>query len=442
MRTRRRPTISPEEAAHVIQYLEDPVRVGLWRMSATWVSQEGVSADLWRDFENEVKGKDTIQLRTGKRERKLRVTDEWKDEIRSQICDRISFLMSLFQFLAQQASGQAETQDSSDSDSDEEQTVLDLIDTGAVALKYADALAYFQDQVSHSTFRPSTVRHAVTRIKSGPFILTNGPRDGTGVVLISWLREPLEAMARFLQLLGKLQGIELMPVFSPEEEAFAPYFDLLGMVREHLVRQEHLGPIVDKALTNFSESNYTECISSLGLAGEDVLTQIFETLFREQLTKGLTLGQLVDEINARTASRFPRKEEAPPDLSQLYADLNQAIAAGEAGSGQSLQLLRKVLSQVIEANKFLTTKIERIGQPERRMSIFPARVQQMLTELIRYRNAASHRSRVPIGPYECRRAAYAFVVLHIWWNREKSSIDWARSPDQIVVDCAQRACRP
>jgi hypothetical protein len=192
-----------------------------------------------------------------------------------------------------------------------------------VAVKYADALTYFQEQISHPNFRPSTVRHVVTRLKSGPFILTNGPRDGTSVVLISWLREPLEAMARFLQLIGKLQGIELMPVFSPEEEAFAPYFDLLGMVREHLIRQEHLGPIVDKALTNFSESNYTECISSLGLAGEDVLTQIFETLFREQLTKGLTLGQLVDEINGRTASHFPKKEEAPPDLSQLYGDLRQ-----------------------------------------------------------------------------------------------------------------------
>lgn len=442
VRPRQRPTVTADEATHVIQYLEDPVRVGLWRMSATWVSSGGVSADLWRDFENEVKDKETIQLRTGKRERKLRVTEEWKEETRSQVCDRISFLMSLFQFLDQQASGQAENQDASSSDSDEEQTVLDLIDTAAVATKYADALAYFHDHISHSSFRPSTVRHAVTRVKSGPFILTNGPRNGTSVILISWLREPLEAMARFLQLLGKLQNIELMPVFSPEEEAFAPYFDLLGMVREHLVRQEHLGPIVEKALVNFSESNFAESVSAIGLAGEDVLTQVFETLFREQLGKGMTLGQLVDEINSRTASYFPKKEEHPPDLSALFNDLNQAISAGDTGHTQSLPLIRKLLAQVIEANKFMASRIDKLGQPERRLSIFPARVQHMLTELIRFRNAASHRSRVPIGPYECRRAAYAFVVLHGWWDREKRAIDWARSPAQIVIDCAQRACQP
>lgn len=435
----RRQDIASDEAAQVISYLEDPVGVGLWRLSASWKSSEGVSADLWREIELETQGKDTVQIRTGKRERKLRVTDDWKDGIRTQIFDRISFLMSLFQFLAQQAAGQAESQDSLDDDSDETQTILDLVDTTAIGAKYSDALAFFQSNLYHPSFRASTVRNKITRLKAGPFILLAGPRDSNSVVLVSWLREPLQAMGQFLQQIGKIDQVDLMPVFSPEEDAFAPYFDLLGMVRGHLVRQEHLGPIVEKALTNFSESNYTESVSALGLAGEDVLTQIFETLFREQLNKGLTLGQLVDEVNTRTAALFPRKEELPPDLSSLFGELNQAIADGEAGQANSLPLLRKLLAQVIETNKYMNTKIDKLGIPERKISIFPSRVQQMLTELIRFRNAASHRSRVPIGPYECRRAAYAFVVLYGWWEREKRTIDWMRSPKEIVVQCAQRA---
>lgn len=435
----RRQDIASDEAAQVISYLEDPVGVGLWRLSASWKSSEGVSADLWREIELETQGKDTVQIRTGKRERKIRVTDDWKEGVRTQVCDRISFLMALFQFLAQQAAGQAETQDSSDDDSDEEQTILDLVDTNAIGAKYSEALAFFQSDLHHPSFRASTIRNKITRLKAGPFILLAGPRDTNSVVLVSWLREPLQAMGKFLQQIGKIDQVDLMPVFSPEEEAFAPYFDLLGMVREHLVRQAHLGPIVEKALTNFSESKYTESVSALGLAGEDVLTQIFETLFREQLTKGLTLGQLVDEVNGRTAALFPRKEELPPDLSSLFGDLNQAIADGGAGQANALPLLRKLLAQVIDANKYLNTKLDKLGVPERKISIFPSRVQQMLTELIRFRNAASHRSRVPIGPYECRRAAYAFVVLYGWWEREKRNIDWTRSPKEIVVQCAQRA---
>jgi hypothetical protein len=435
----RRHEIASNEAIHVISYLEDPVGVGLWRLSASWKSAEGVSADLWREIELETQGKDTVQIRAGKRERKIRVTDEWKEGIHTQVCDRISFLMSLFQFLAQQAAGQAETQDSLDDDSDEEQTILDLVDTSAIGDKYSEALAFFQSNLYHPSFRASTVRNKISRLKAGPFILLAGPRDGDSVVLVSWTREPLHAMGQFLQQIGKIDQVDLMPIFSPEEEAFAPYFNLLGMVREHLVRQAHLGPIVEKALANFSESNYTESVSALGLAGEDVLTQIFETLFREQLTKGLTLGQLVDEVNGRTAALFPRKEDPVPDLSNLFGDLNQAITDGAVGQVDALPILRKFLAQVIEANKYLNTKLDKLGVPERKISIFPPRVQQMLTELIRFRNAASHRSRVPIGPYECRRAAYAFVVLHGWWEREKRTIDWTRSPKEIVVQCAQRA---
>ncbi|MFN7153013.1 MAG: hypothetical protein ACK4OE_04925 [Acidovorax sp.] len=438
MRSRQRSKVTVDEAKHILEYLEDPVRVGLWRLSAKWVSNSGVSFDLWNDIEKEINGRDVIQIRTGRRERKLRVTEEWKEEIRTRVFDRITFLMTLFQFLAQQASGQAESQDASETDSDEDQTVLDLVDTRAIAEKYAEALEFFDKQLCHQSFSPKTVLNVVTRIKSGSFILLNGPAHGSATVLISWSREPLEAMAQFLKLLGKIQDIELMPVFSPEEEAFAPYFDLFGLVREHLVRQEHLGPIVDKALGNFSEANFTEAISSLGLAGEDVLTQVFETFFREQLNKGLTLGQLVDEINARTAAYFPKKEENAPDLSTLYNDINQAIAS-EPDSVASLHILRKTLGQIIESNKFLTTKIDKIGQTERKISIFPARVQLMLTELIRYRNAASHRSRVPLGPYESRRAAFAFVVLYSWWDREKRAIDWSRSPAEIVIECAKRA---
>ena len=440
LRNRQRSKVTADEAKHILSYLEDPVRVGLWRLSATWISNGGVSSDLWNDIEKEIGGRDVIQIQTGKRERKLRITKEWKEEIHTRVCDRITFLMTLFQFLAQQASGQAEDQEASETDSDEDQTVLDLIDTQAIAAKCGDAIEFFDKKILHPSFQPKTIRNTVTRIKSGPYILLNGPIDESrSINLISWSREPLEAIAQFLKLIGKIADIELMPVFSPEEEAFAPYFDLFGLAREHLVRQEHLGPIVDKALGNFYENNFTEAISALGLAGEDVLTQIFETLFREQLHKGLTLGQLVDEINNRVSAHFPKKEEVPPDISILYADIKQAIDSEYRDDAVTLNILRKTIGQLIESNKFLTNKIDKIGQTEKRISIFPTRVQLMLTELIRYRNAASHRSRVPLGPYECRRAAFAFVVLYSWWDREKRVIDWSHSPSEIVVDCAKRA---
>jgi hypothetical protein len=437
-RHRARFDVQPDDVERITRYLENPVGTGIWRLSANWIEESGISNDIWAELEKEIGGKESLQIRTGKRERRIRVTDDWKNELRTVVFGRITFLMTFFQFLARQATGQPEGEDALLVEDDDAQLILDLIDTTAVAAKYADALQFFQDSLWHDEFSPSIKLDSITRLKAGSFILLQGPRDGDSLIFISWLREPLQSLLTFLEKLGKVAGATLLPVFSPEEEAFAPYFDLLGMVQTHLIGQEHLRPVVSKAIGNFSEKNFTDCVSSIGLAAEDVLTQVYETLFREQLTKGLTLGQLVDEIHNRSAQAFSKKEEPPPDLAVLFGEIKNALEADAPEARQSLEITRKLLAQVIESNRHFQARIEKIGRVERRVSVFADKVAHLLTELIRFRNAASHRSRIPIGPYECRRSAYAFVVLYTWWESERKAIDWTKQPREILIECIQR----
>jgi hypothetical protein len=437
-RHRPRPEVQPDDVERITRYLENPVATGIWRLSAKWIEESGISNDIWAELEKEVDGKDSIQIRSGKRERRIRITSDWKDELRTHVFGRITFLMALFQFLAQQATGQAEGGSTAGVEDDDAQLILDLIDTTAIAVKYADALQFFRDNLWHDNFSPTIKADSITRLKAGSFILLQGPRDGDSMVFISWLSEPLQSLLLFLEKLGKTSEPSLLPVFSPEEEAFAPYFDLLGMVQGQLIKQEHLRPVISKALSNFNEKNFTDCVSSVGLAAEDVLTQVYETLFREQLTKGLTLGQLVDEIHNRSAQAFSKKEEPPPDLAALFGEIKKAIDTDPPEPRQSFEITRKLLAQLIESNRHLQSRIDKIGRVERRASVFPDKVAHLLTELIRFRNAASNRSRIPIGPYECRRSAYALVVLYTWWESERRAIDWTKKPREILVECIQR----
>lgn len=223
-----------------------------------------------------------------------------------------------------------------------------------------------------------------------------------------------------------------MPVFSPEEEVFAPYFDLLGMAYDFVIPQVHLQPLIEKAMTNFAEENFSDCVSAIGLASEDVLTQIFETLYREQLTKGLTLGQLADELHARAAAMFKKKDDPPPDLAVLYPEVKAAIEDPLLTPSKAVELLRRLLTLTLETNKHTNLRIDRLGRPEKKTSIWPELVNHAVNELIRYRNAASHKSRIPIGPMECRRAAFSFVVLIRWWLKERTQIDWSRTPVEIL----------
>jgi RNA-binding protein YhbY len=402
------------------------------------VEESGISLDVWADLERELNDKETIQIKSGKRERKIRITDDLKDELKTNVFGKITFLMVLFKFLAQESAGQPETDGTIASDVEEEQLILDIIDTKALGAKYADALKYFQNNLWHENFSPTIRADVITRLKTGGLILLKGPRDGTSLVFISWAQEPLQSILTFLEMLGKTAKPNLLPVFSPEEEAFAPYLDLLGMVQSHLVTQDHLRPVISKALSNFSESNFTDAVSSIGLAAEDVLTQVFETLFRDQLNKGLTLGQLLDEIHSRAGQVLVKKEDSPPDLASLFPDIKKALETEATDQKHGLEVMRRMLAQVIESNKHLHGRIDKIGRVERRVSVFPDKVAHLLTELIRFRNAASHRSRIPIGPYECRRSAYAFVVLYTWWDRERKAIDWTKPPREILLDCIHR----
>lgn len=438
-RARNHDDIAASDKKKIATYLTSPVSTGLWNLSAAWLPTAGISAAIWSEIEKEIKDKDSVAIRSGKRDRRIKITEEWSDNLKSEVSSKITFFFTLFNYLHAQDLQQPEDDAQFNSDHEITQLVLDLIDVTEIFRAYAEALKHFKENIWHSNFKPSTVLDQPTRLKNGSFILQKAPIDnGSTLVAISWDDAPLRDLKRFFDLLGKVENASIMPIFSPEEEVFAPYFNLLSMAYETVVPQEHLQPLILKAITNFNEYNYTDSVSSIGLASEDVLTQIYETLYREQLTKGLTLGQLADELHARAAAKFRKKEDSVPDLSALFPELKAALEDPALASQRTVELLRRMVVLTIEANKHLIARVDKIGKPERRYSIYPESVSHAVTELIRYRNAASHKSRIPIGPMECRRAAHSFIVLMSWWLQEKTMIDWSKTADEIVRECAER----
>lgn len=213
---------------------------------------------------------------------------------------------------------------------------------------------------------------------------------------------------------------------------------MLAFVYSKIFTQQHLLPIIRKGLERYDEHNYLDCVGSMGIAGEDILTQIYETLFREQLDKGLTTGQLLDEIQRRVGTLFKAPEPEISDVANLYKEVKEGLE-GSGDKGEiALQIIRALIGNFHNADKLLFGKIDKVNRPEKKHSIFPARIQNLLNDLIRYRNAAAHKSRVPIGPYEARRSAYCLVVLFMWWDSEKAKVSWNSDVQQIIKDFVLR----
>lgn len=427
--------LTAEEIDSLSHYLNDPVSTGLWRLNSEWNKNNGISATIWKKIKDEIKEDEFITIISGKRERKIKVTEEWKEKVKLITHNNITFLLTLFSYLA---SDDEEHANQYSADHEFTQLILDMIETSSIKVEYKEAFDHFKERIWFPGFNPTVIEKKLTRLKSGWIITTQGPRTQTKITMISWSGTALKDLNKFLTLLGKISNSSLMPIFSPEEEVFSPYFDLLENVYPYLVKQEHIKPLFKKSINQFREENYSDCVSAIGLIAEDILTQVYETFFRKQLNKGLTLGQLADDINVNIEALFEKKSDSPPDFSTLYISIKEAINSNEDKSIAALENIRALISLSIESNKFLTSKIDNIGKPKKKNSAFPERVFKAINELIKFRNASSHKSRIPIGPYEATRSIYSLIIFMLWWESEKEAINWEKTTNEIIKESVAR----
>lgn len=414
-------------------YLNNPFSSGLWKLEATWVENPDISAAIWKDISTEF-GKGSLSIKSGKRTKTIKITEDLKETCQFAIHKTMTFYLAMFSSLAEQDGFAIEESEYTSDISETLNLVLDLIDLNKIKNSYSEAYEHFKENILFESFTPAIFDKDLCKHKFGFFISSSSPRDSGKISIIAFESAPLKALSKFLVLIGKITDQTIIPTFSPEEEVLEPYFDILELSYPSSIRQPHLYPLIDKALTNYKNGDYVDCVSALGLAGEDVLTQIFETLNREQLHKGLTLGQLLDEIQRRASLLFKNKNEPQPDITALYETLKKAILESEDKGLAALEVTRQLVTKQQAMNKYILDKIEKSGRPEQVRSLFPARVLTALTELIKFRNASSHKSRIPIGPYESKRCAYCLFVIYTWWDETKTSIDWDLAPEEITKE--------
>ena len=75
--------VQPDDIELITRYLENPVATGIWRLSGMWIEEGGISNEIWTELDKELDGKEFIQIKSGKRERRIRVTSDLKSLLRT-----------------------------------------------------------------------------------------------------------------------------------------------------------------------------------------------------------------------------------------------------------------------------------------------------------------------------------------------------------------------
>lgn len=444
--------LSKKEIDSICNYLENPTKVGIWTLKGKWNKFGGISKSVIEKLEEEFK-KETIELQEGKRRIKLKPEKELLDSLK-QNTRKFTFLFELFTFLVyveKQGGSFVNYSDYLD------YLIFNIINLDEIKKAYADAFNYFKENIYFEGFNPTVRSNELIKIKDGIFILTKSfskdseyahmPETGRTpedyITLVSIDIESLEKINLFYEKLEKISDVSIIPIFSPEEEVFEPYFSFLQETYLYFIDNESIKSHFRNSISEYNDNNYPHCISTVGLILEDYLIQVYETFFRDVCPKGLTIGELFNLIQTKVGNRFKPSAESNPEIKPLYnsiSSLDQTVEQANFNKG-AIKVLRELLNYLIKDKKHIISLITANQNKENMPSIFPSQLIDNIKEAIKNRNAISHKSTVPIGKYEALRTVYCCMTLIIWWNTEKKKITWNASAEEILKQTVERNSR-
>lgn len=425
---------------NIFQYIKNPTRVGIWRLQATWQPTGGISKPILDQIDPKIQRNEVANIKYENKVFRVRLKDR-EASIESTIKNKITFVIQLFKMLSL-----------GDSSSDflsglslENQILYSLMDVEAIKPAFSEAIDCFKEKIDIDDIDIKVQIDNFNKIKRGSFFLATSLKNSLLFKCFALFPEPLEDLRDFLLLAGKIKNPQIRHIFSPEEEVFEPYFPFVRLAHSGIDQDNRLQSLYQRAFEEYESQRYEICIAALGLIAEDYLTQVYETLFRDVAPKGKTLGQLYDSLHTEIKILYKKEPPQLSDLSVVYNEINDILKRiggnHDDDLRQVLTLVRSLVNTIKNDRNYVSYHFKELQNREFQVSVFPKEIRSHINEIIRNRNAAAHKTRVPLGNYEALRTMYALVAFVMWWRDEVSAIDW-RTGKLNIIDSFVKKSEP
>lgn len=416
-------SIAKEQAESIIAYLLAPYEHGYWELKATWNSTSPLSKYLLNALEtlNELELDNDSFFITPSLARKL--SDEKREEL-LQLTRRVTVIHAIFCAIIRSSKAEDITPLLKIC------PPLDKINLSELKNKFQEAFQIFESGVHFDGFRSGVESSRLHQIKNGLVVFLEAPKKGGVLHIIGTEHSDICILRDFYFALGVLSNPVVSRVFAPDEALFRPYFSLVSGVLHLVIQDKHISNVFARSLDYYEEDDFQHCISTLGLIAEDFLQRIYTSLLREQISGGLTLGQTLDRLYKRIDDIFPAPKLTLNTLDTAY----EQIKALEPDAGIELlkPVLRELVTLIRDDRSYYGKKIDELVKTPTRRTPFPAHISENINELLKWRNAASHNSRIPLGAHEADRTLYCLVSLITWWQEQIVSIDWSKQKLEII----------
>ena len=435
--TKRKPPAAPLPQPHILaikNYLLEPYEHGFWDLHATWNTTSSLAKFLAYELKTLAEINIEKEFSTTSLILALRNIPEEKQEELLRISSRLSSINALFLAVKESSENIEPTKVS------ERDNWIEKIKLSNVAEKFPEAVRIFAEKIYFEGFKTSIGGAGPHQIKAGPITLLEAPRTSDTLRVAATQRETLVALQDFYLAIGVIENPSIRRVFAPDEDLFRPYFPLVSCVLPNLVLDSQISRLFEQSLAYYEDDDFQHCISSLGLIAEDYLQRIYTTVLREALPGGLTLGQTVERLHKRVDELMPQPKLTPRTPDPIYEKIK--LLDNTPGSEAIKSILRDLVGLLIDDRNYHVKRIEEFTKINARRSIFPPKITDRLNELLKWRNAASHNSRIPLGVHEADRTLFCLIGVIAWWQDRLEKIDWSHERIKVVENLIHDAqCR-
>lgn len=414
------------EKSEICDYLENPTKTGIWRLEFDWLNEKGLTAEIVNEYK--------------KHEKKNNFSDIDEE------FNRKTFIFSLFSYFL-------------DKNLDNKyEDIFKKLPINRLKKKYHDAVKHFEEKIYYDGFDPKVFSSQIIKIKEGGYsyednishnydlddedeeryysarFLRRNTNKEIKIQLFSTNIETLEIIQKFYELINKISNPQISRIFSPENEVFIPYLAFLNSGYKHIFSDLNLRKKFKSGIKDYSDEEFEHSVSTIGIIAEELLTEIYESLFREVCPKGLTLGELSKLINNEINKITDQPTNNPPNINELFEKISDFQAKNENLSKEKfIEVSREIIKHIQYNSKYTLSKIQEINK-QNISTIFPKSIRENLAELISYRNAVSHKSTISIAAYHALRTIYCCVTLTRWWYIQKEKINWKKTKEEIVQE--------
>lgn len=429
-------TLEEDQLEKIYNYLENPTHHGIWKFEGTWI-KEGIFQDLDQQL--------TLKIEKSKENTpKLRRLKKELPRIRERI-NKFSFIFSLFTSLMFLEGDETE-------EDEYYQLIFDELDLPTIKEKYLEAYNFFKEEIYLNNSNIRIRSNNLTKIKNSFFMLLETEKDRISersyqrrfgksppekiFTFVSLEKEGLEKICTFFDKIKKIRNFSIKPRYSPEEAVFLPYIYLLEASYLSFIENDTSKKLIKKAISNYNNGDYSDCVGSIGLVAEEYLSQIYETLFRNTAPK-IPLGAFYDNLHKKIRDKIYEK--------QIIPSKDNLIRKIDANSGRIIDqsnlrsLLKMVVKLMEDKDSYLLNELKEKQNISYEKSIFPRDLRENLKELLFYRNAVSHRSNINLGQENALKAVYSCISLIRWWQKEYDLINWSQGEKEIILQIIENS---